>query len=233
MSSAGNCCRSGRGAEARTAGRQPHAPPEPAERAGARRGCRHPRPALAAAGHERLHRRGAAAAHAGVRARSVRDPARGRSRAGRRRAAARAGLSALEPVGHARTLEPRGLSAGHAAPAVGAAACATGWCCSATKCSPSNATCTWGPGAADSPRARAPGACCARGLTYPLPAGAYLLKARKRVYTVTPIRPRAAREGRRDWRSRQADDAFRRSDPRSTPTAPVAAIPGRVAGRRC
>ena len=29
-----------------------------------------------------------------------------------------------------------------------------------------------------------------RGLTYPLPAGAYLLKARKRVYTMTPIRPR-------------------------------------------
>jgi hypothetical protein len=29
------------------------------------------------------------------------------------------------------------------------------------------------------------------GLTYPLPAGAYLLKARKRVYTLTPIRPRA------------------------------------------
>jgi SAM-dependent methyltransferase len=28
------------------------------------------------------------------------------------------------------------------------------------------------------------------GLTYPLPAGAYLMKARKRVYTVTPIRPR-------------------------------------------
>ncbi len=28
------------------------------------------------------------------------------------------------------------------------------------------------------------------GLTYPLPAGAYLLKARKRVYTVTPVRPR-------------------------------------------
>lgn len=28
------------------------------------------------------------------------------------------------------------------------------------------------------------------GLTYPLPAGAYLLKARKRVYTATPIRPR-------------------------------------------
>jgi hypothetical protein len=29
-----------------------------------------------------------------------------------------------------------------------------------------------------------------RGLTHPLPAGAYLLKARKRVYTMTPIRPR-------------------------------------------
>jgi SAM-dependent methyltransferase len=28
------------------------------------------------------------------------------------------------------------------------------------------------------------------GLTYPLPGGAYLLKARKRVYTMTPIRPR-------------------------------------------
>ena len=29
-----------------------------------------------------------------------------------------------------------------------------------------------------------------RGLIYPLPAGAYLLKARKQVYTLTPIRPR-------------------------------------------
>ena len=29
-----------------------------------------------------------------------------------------------------------------------------------------------------------------RGLTSPLPAGAYLLKARKRVYTFTPIRTR-------------------------------------------
>jgi SAM-dependent methyltransferase len=28
------------------------------------------------------------------------------------------------------------------------------------------------------------------GITYPLPGGAYLLKARKRVYTLTPIRPR-------------------------------------------
>ena len=30
-----------------------------------------------------------------------------------------------------------------------------------------------------------------RGLTFPLPAGAYLLKARKQVYTFTPLRPRA------------------------------------------
>jgi SAM-dependent methyltransferase len=29
-----------------------------------------------------------------------------------------------------------------------------------------------------------------RGLTHPLPANAYLLKARKRIYTLTPIRPR-------------------------------------------
>ena len=29
-----------------------------------------------------------------------------------------------------------------------------------------------------------------RGLTFPLPAGAYLLKARKQVYTLTPMRPR-------------------------------------------
>lgn len=29
-----------------------------------------------------------------------------------------------------------------------------------------------------------------RGLTYPLPAGGYLLKARKRLYTLTPVRPR-------------------------------------------
>ncbi|MBS0366222.1 MAG: methyltransferase domain-containing protein [Proteobacteria bacterium] len=34
------------------------------------------------------------------------------------------------------------------------------------------------------------------GLTYPLPAGAYLLKARKRLYTGTPIRPR--------WREKPA-----------------------------
>jgi SAM-dependent methyltransferase len=33
-----------------------------------------------------------------------------------------------------------------------------------------------------------------RGLLNPLPAGAYLLKARKRVYTLTPIRPRLVRE---------------------------------------
>ncbi len=53
-----------------------------------------------------------------------------------------------------------------------------------------NVICTWVRGAAGCPRARAPGACCGAGLTYPLPAGAYLLKARKRIYTVTPIRPR-------------------------------------------
>jgi SAM-dependent methyltransferase len=43
-------------------------------------------------------------------------------------------------------------------------------------------------------RGRSPGRGTGRllhpGLTYPLPAGAYLLKARKRLYTMTPIRPR-------------------------------------------
>jgi hypothetical protein len=29
-----------------------------------------------------------------------------------------------------------------------------------------------------------------QGLTYPWPAGAYLIKARKRIYTITPVRPR-------------------------------------------
>ena len=29
-----------------------------------------------------------------------------------------------------------------------------------------------------------------RGITHPLPGSAYLLKARKRVYTLTPVRPR-------------------------------------------
>ena len=36
-----------------------------------------------------------------------------------------------------------------------------------------------------------------RGLANPWPAGAYLLKARKRVYTLTPIRPRRAERSRR------------------------------------
>jgi SAM-dependent methyltransferase len=46
----------------------------------------------------------------------------------------------------------------------------------------------WG-GAA--PRPGVPSALLRRGWIKPWPAGAYLLKARKRVYTLTPIRPRA------------------------------------------
>ena len=45
----------------------------------------------------------------------------------------------------------------------------------------------WSRGPA--PKARAPARTATRVLN-PLPAGAYLLKARKRVYTLTPIRPR-------------------------------------------
>ena len=44
----------------------------------------------------------------------------------------------------------------------------------------------WANAAAAGRRARS----LRRGLLNPLPAGAYLLKARKRVYTLTPIRPR-------------------------------------------
>jgi len=46
------------------------------------------------------------------------------------------------------------------------------------------------PGAGDAPGP----ALLRRGLFNPLPASAYLLRARKRLYTATPIRPRAARE---------------------------------------
>jgi len=46
----------------------------------------------------------------------------------------------------------------------------------------------WGGSA---PRAGVPSALLRRGWIKPWPAGAYLLKARKRVYTITPIRPRS------------------------------------------
>jgi len=46
----------------------------------------------------------------------------------------------------------------------------------------------WGGSA---PRQDVPSALLRRGWLKPWPAGAYLLKARKRVYTLTPIRPRA------------------------------------------
>src|SRR5690349_24661357 len=41
------------------------------------------------------------------------------------------------------------------------------------------------------PRSAAPSALLRRGWIKPWPAGAYLIKARKRVYTLTPIRPKA------------------------------------------
>ena len=72
------------------------------------------------------------------------------------------GLPAAEPVGHARALEPHRLSARDAARALGAPAYASGWCCSATRWSPSSAISTSGPGAADWLRGRARGGCCVR-----------------------------------------------------------------------
>src|SRR5579883_1218588 len=47
-----------------------------------------------------------------------------------------------------------------------------------------------GGGAAGEHASQGAGRMLRRGLTYPLPANAYLLKARKRIYTLTPIRPR-------------------------------------------
>ena len=110
------------GRRARAARGQPHAPPEPDRGRALSGGRGHHRATLAAAGDERLHRCGAAAAHARIRARSVRHPARSGPRAGGRRAAAGLGFSSLEPVGHARPLEPQRFSAGHAARALRAAA---------------------------------------------------------------------------------------------------------------
>src|SRR5262249_50219232 len=46
------------------------------------------------------------------------------------------------------------------------------------------------PWSAGLPAGEGTGRILRRGLTYPLPANAYLLKARKRVYTLTPIRSR-------------------------------------------
>jgi len=47
------------------------------------------------------------------------------------------------------------------------------------------------PWGSTAPRPDVPRRCCAAAGLKPWPAGAYLMKARKRVYTLTPIRPRA------------------------------------------
>ena len=49
------------------------------------------------------------------------------------------------------------------------------------------------PWGGTAPRPGVPSALLRRGWIKPWPAGAYLIKARKRVYTLTPIRPRVAR----------------------------------------
>ena len=53
------------------------------------------------------------------------------------------------------------------------------------------------------------GRICAPGLTYPLPGGAYLLKARKRIYTLTPIRPRLREKTGVHRRTGQTHDVFK------------------------
>jgi hypothetical protein len=47
------------------------------------------------------------------------------------------------------------------------------------------------PWSASAPRPGVPSALLRRGWIKPWPAGAYLIKARKRVYTLTPVRPKA------------------------------------------
>ena len=101
------------------------------------------------------------------------------------------------------------LSAWHAARALGAAAARMA---GAARLRGGRSTQRYlysGPGAAAWPSARGPGAMLRAGLTYPLPAGAYLLKARKRVYTLTPIRPRLREKAAGDRRPREAHDASR------------------------
>ena len=77
----------------------------------------------------------AAAAQLEYRARPGRGAARGRACPGGRRPAARAGLPALEPVGPAGGASRTRLSAGSAPAAVRSVACATGWCCWASRSS--------------------------------------------------------------------------------------------------
>jgi SAM-dependent methyltransferase len=47
-----------------------------------------------------------------------------------------------------------------------------------------------GPWSRGLARGQGAGRMLRQGLTYPWPAGAYLIKARKRIYTITPVRPR-------------------------------------------
>ena len=93
-------------------------------------------------------------------------------------------------MGHARALEPQRLPARHAPRALRAALrewlVLLGYEVVADAQLPVSAV----PGAAGSHAEKARAGCCAGDLTYPLPASAYLLKARKRIYTLTPIRPR-------------------------------------------
>ena len=120
----------------------------------------------------------------------------------------RARVPAAEPVGHARALAAAPAFRRACGACSRSGACATGWCCSATRWSPSSAISTSGPGAGGLAEAEGTGRLLRAGLTYPLPGGAYLLKARKRVYTLTPIRPRAREQGRGDRRPGQAHDAL-------------------------
>ena len=98
----------------------PHPPSDSRGRERVPRWGGHNCPTVAITHHQRLRRRRSITAHTGIRGGPVRHRSRGRSRPRWRGAVARAGISALEPVGHARSLESKRLPAGHASSAVGA-----------------------------------------------------------------------------------------------------------------
>ncbi len=136
-------------------------------------------------------RRGGPAAHARIRNRSLCRRARGRSRARRRRPAARARFPPVQSLGFSQPRDQPRLSAGSQAHAGCAAASPTGSSCWATTSRSRATICSRRPGAAARRGPGVPSALLRRGWIKPWPAGAYLIKARKRVYTLTPIRPKS------------------------------------------
>ena len=178
------------------------------DRTGSRR-CRHRRAALTIADRQRRGRRRRPAAHAGIRNRSLRRGARGGSRAGRRRPADRARVSVPSVSGdfaaaRSAAVIRRDSNACSARGRIADWLELLGYDVTLTR----NYLFTppWGGTA---PRPGVPSALLRRGWIKPWPAGAYLIKARKRVYTLTPIRPKMRERAQTHRRPGQTHDAAR------------------------